>query len=98
VLVSELVAYQAERLPSGLLRYGAPGSQHDDAVMALAMAWTAVSRRHRLVYPVPDSELVVKEFPLPDHWPLRVRVGYSLEHGSGDLGRARHSVGHSVSF
>ena len=24
VLVSELVAYQAERLPSGLLRYGAP--------------------------------------------------------------------------
>ena len=26
VLVSELVAYQAERLPSGLLRYGAPAA------------------------------------------------------------------------
>lgn len=43
VLVSELVAYQAERLPSGLLRYGAPSGQHDDTVMALAMAWSAVS-------------------------------------------------------
>ena len=30
VLVSELVAYQAERLPSGQLRYGAPEGQHDD--------------------------------------------------------------------
>jgi phage terminase large subunit-like protein len=97
VLVSELVAYQAERLPSGLLRYGAPGSQHDDAVMALAMAWTAVSRRHRLVYPVPDSELIVKE-PATGSLAARVRVGYSLEHGSGNLGRPRHSVGHRVSF
>jgi hypothetical protein len=32
VLVSELVAYQAERLPSGLMRYGAPGGQHDDGI------------------------------------------------------------------
>src|SRR5262245_49602934 len=30
VLVSELVAYQAERLPSGLVRYEAPAGQHDD--------------------------------------------------------------------
>jgi hypothetical protein len=36
VLVSELVAYQAERLPSGLVRYGAPSGQHDDTVIALA--------------------------------------------------------------
>jgi hypothetical protein len=69
VLVSELVAYQAERLQSGLLRYGAPGGQHDDTVMALAMAWTVVSVQHRLVYPIPDSEIVVKEFAIPDHWP-----------------------------
>jgi hypothetical protein len=41
VLVSELVAYQSERLPSGLLHYGAPGGQHDDTVMALGMAWTS---------------------------------------------------------
>lgn len=42
VLVSELQAYQAETLPSGLLRYGAPYGQHDDTVMALAMAWRGV--------------------------------------------------------
>jgi hypothetical protein len=36
VMIGELVAYQAERLPSGLLRYDAPSGQHDDTVMALA--------------------------------------------------------------
>ena len=75
VMVSELVAYQAERLPSGLLRYGAPSGQHDDTVMALAMAWTAVSGQHRLIYPMPDTDLVVKEFSIPDNWPR----GYGLE-------------------
>lgn len=39
ILISELQAYQAERLPSGMLRYGAPGGMHDDCVMALGMAW-----------------------------------------------------------
>ena len=39
VLVSELMAYQSERLPSGLLRYGAPDGMHDDTVIALALAW-----------------------------------------------------------
>ena len=43
VLVSELVAYQAERPSSGMMRYGAPSGQHDDTVMALALAWSAVS-------------------------------------------------------
>jgi hypothetical protein len=75
VLVSELVAYQAERLPSGLLRYGAPSGQHDDAVMALAMAWTAVSMQQRLIYPISESEIVVKDFTIPDHW----RRGYGLD-------------------
>ena len=69
VLVSELVAYQAERLPSGLLRYGAPSGQHDDTVMALAMAWSAVSGQHSLVYPIPEAEITVKDFPIPEHWP-----------------------------
>src|SRR5215470_584176 len=69
VLVSELVAYQAERLPSGLLRYGAPAGQHDDTVMALAIAWGAVGSQHRLVYPVPDASIVVPEFAIPEHWP-----------------------------
>jgi hypothetical protein len=69
VLVGELVAYQAERLPSGLTRYGAPSGQHDDTVMALALAWSAVSDQQRMVYPTPESALLVDDFAIPDHWP-----------------------------
>ena len=43
VLVAELLAYDAERLPSGLLRYGAPAGMHDDCVIALALAWSGAS-------------------------------------------------------
>lgn len=43
VLISELQAYEAKRLPSGMLRYSAPGGMHDDCVMALALAWQAAS-------------------------------------------------------
>ena len=75
VLVSELVAYQAERLPSGLSRYGAPGGQHDDTVMALAIAWTAVSGQHHAIYPLPDTDIVVGDFSIPDHWSR----GYGLD-------------------
>jgi hypothetical protein len=39
VLLDELQAYEAERLPSGMLRYSAPEGYHDDCVMALALAW-----------------------------------------------------------
>ena len=39
VLIAELQAYEAERLPSGMMRYGAPSGMHDDTVMALMMAW-----------------------------------------------------------
>ena len=67
-LIRELIAYQAERLPSGLLRYGAPSGQHDDCVMALLIAWTAVSGQGRRVYPIPDAEIVVPEFPIPAHY------------------------------
>jgi hypothetical protein len=75
VLVSELVAYQAERLPSGLTRYTAPSGGHDDTVMALAMAWSAVSDQHRLIYPISDSDIVVKDQSIPDHW----RRAYGLD-------------------
>ena len=37
--------------------------------MALAMAWSALAGQHRLIYPTPDSDLIVNEFPIPDHWP-----------------------------
>jgi hypothetical protein len=43
LVTSELMAYQAERLPSGLMRYGAPEGMHDDIVMSLAIAWHASS-------------------------------------------------------
>ncbi len=43
VLISELLAFEIERLPSGLLRYSAPSGQHDDTVMALALAWYGAS-------------------------------------------------------
>lgn len=42
-LIAELEAYEAQRLPSGLIRYGAPEGLHDDGVMSLALAWYAVS-------------------------------------------------------
>lgn len=42
VLIGELQAYEMERLPSGLLRYGAPEGLHDDCVMSLALAWAEV--------------------------------------------------------
>jgi phage terminase large subunit-like protein len=40
-LIGELMAYEIETLPSGLIRYGAPSGMHDDCVMALAFAWYA---------------------------------------------------------
>lgn len=42
VLIGELQGYEMERLPSGLLRYGAPEGLHDDCVMSLALAWAEV--------------------------------------------------------
>lgn len=44
-LVGELLAYEMERLPGGLIRYGAPAGMHDDTVMALALAWSGIGRR-----------------------------------------------------
>lgn len=38
-LIGELLAYDMERLPSGLIRYGAPEGFHDDCVIALALAF-----------------------------------------------------------
>lgn len=50
VLLGELLAYQAERLPSGLLRYAAPEGFHDDCVIALAIAWYGASRPTQWVF------------------------------------------------
>ncbi len=44
VLLGELQAFAAEQLPGGTLRYSAPGGGHDDCVISLALAWSAVER------------------------------------------------------
>lgn len=49
VLVGELQGYEMTRLPSGLMRYGAPEGMHDDTVMSLAIAW------HGLGRPMPEG-------------------------------------------
>jgi phage terminase large subunit-like protein len=43
-LVGELQAYRLERLPSGRFRYSAPPGEHDDCVIALALAWHGASQ------------------------------------------------------
>ena len=48
-LIGELLAYETERLSSGLLRYTAPVGMHDDTVMSLALAWTMVRRGNSAV-------------------------------------------------
>jgi len=45
--IAELEAYDMERLPSGVFRYGAPEGMHDDTVMALALAWSGIARARR---------------------------------------------------
>lgn len=42
-LITELEAFEAERLPSGRWRYSAPAGMHDDTVIALALALEAAS-------------------------------------------------------
>ena len=42
VLLGELAAFAAEQLPGGALRYSAPGGRHDDTVISLALAWSAI--------------------------------------------------------
>jgi phage FluMu gp28-like protein len=44
LLINELMAFQSERLPSGLIRYGAPDGIHDDTVISLALAWQAANQ------------------------------------------------------
>lgn len=43
-LIAELQAYEAERLPGGMIRYSAPAGMHDDYVMSLALAWHGANR------------------------------------------------------
>jgi hypothetical protein len=42
-LIGELQAFEATQLPSGRMQYAAPSGLHDDLVMALMLAYSAVS-------------------------------------------------------
>lgn len=46
-LIAELQAYEVDRLPSGMVRYSAPDSMHDDCVMSLALSWHGASAAQR---------------------------------------------------
>lgn len=39
ILIQQLLSFQVEKLPSGLLRYGAPEGLHDDSIIALTLAY-----------------------------------------------------------
>lgn len=43
ILISELLAFERELLPSGKFRYQAPDGLHDDSVISLALAWRAAT-------------------------------------------------------
>jgi Terminase RNaseH-like domain len=44
VLVGELLAFEAEKLPSGMIRYAAPENRNDDCVVSLCLAWLAATQ------------------------------------------------------
>ena len=46
-LIAELQSYEVERLPSGMVRYSAPDSMHDDMVVSLALAWQGAMSAQR---------------------------------------------------
>jgi hypothetical protein len=66
VLISELQAYQQSRLPGGQIKYGAPEGLHDDAVMALALAWHRAQYRPRAL-------------ELPERGELKARLDRCLD-------------------
>jgi len=49
VQIGELQGYEAQRLPSGMLRYSAPEGMHDDTVIALALAWHGIVGGRRAI-------------------------------------------------
>lgn len=47
VQIGELMAYEATRMPSGLIKYGAPEGMHDDCVISLGVMNLAGSKRSK---------------------------------------------------
>jgi hypothetical protein len=49
VLIGELLAFESKRSHTGGFSYSAPSGQHDDCVMALAIAWHALTNARPLI-------------------------------------------------
>lgn len=83
VLAGELLAYEAERLPSGMIRYSAPAGMHDDMVIALALAWEGTGRQ------TPPS--------IPGHDPFAVaaRSGPAIELRRGRFEKVSSKTKHT---
>ena len=43
VTIGELLSFEGKRTASGAMTYSAPSGLHDDTVMSLAIAWSAIS-------------------------------------------------------
>lgn len=62
--IAELKAYEA-RQRAGLPSYSAPDGQHDDTVMALALAWYAINQAHSI------ADLPQDERESPSRWRIK---------------------------
>lgn len=47
ILINELQSFEVTRLSQGTNRYSAPAGLHDDCVMSLAMAWSAINHEQQ---------------------------------------------------
>jgi len=52
ILKNELLNFEEKRTASGAFTYCAPEGQHDDCVMALAMAWDSLGMQERRFEPM----------------------------------------------
>jgi len=52
ILKNELLNFEEKRTASGSFTYSAPRGQHDDCVMALAMAWDSLGMQERRFEPM----------------------------------------------
>ena len=52
ILKIELLNFEEKRTASGAFTYSAPSGQHDDCVMALAMAWDSLGMQERRFEPM----------------------------------------------
>ena len=63
VLTAELHAFEGVRLPSGLIRYGAPEGMHDDCVMSAIIGyWSIVGGTNRPEHVVYDSPVLISQY------------------------------------